>query len=57
MKIHNLFKGPRKPETAITKKDMDIAASIQSVTNEIVLKFANILLNNTSVKIYAWQGE
>ena len=37
--FHNLFKGPpRKPETAITKKDMDIAASIQSVTNEIVLK-------------------
>ncbi len=32
--------GPRKPETKITEKDMDIAASIQKVTEEIMLKMS-----------------
>jgi len=32
---------PRKPETKITQKYMDVAASIQSVTEEIVLKMAS----------------
>lgn len=37
----NLFGGAaRKPESRITKKEMDIAASIQLVTEEIVLKLA-----------------
>lgn len=31
---------PRKPETAITEKHMDIAASIQKATEEIVLRIA-----------------
>jgi carbamoyltransferase len=36
-----LFGGrPRKAETKITQKDMDIAASIQEVTEEIMLKMA-----------------
>ena len=36
-----LFGGPpREPETAITGREMDIAASIQSVTEEIILKMA-----------------
>jgi len=36
-----LFGGPpREPETAITAREMDIAASIQSVTEEIILKMA-----------------
>jgi carbamoyltransferase len=36
-----LFGAPaRKPETRISKKEMDIAASIQLVTEEIVLKLA-----------------
>jgi len=36
-----LFDGPeRKPETGITQREMDIAASIQSVTEEIVMKMA-----------------
>src|SRR3989338_1067663 len=38
-KFHALFGGaPRKPETFITEKEMDLAASIQRVTEEIVLK-------------------
>lgn len=36
-----LFGGPpRKPESPLTQKDMDIAASIQAVTEEIMLKTA-----------------
>ena len=38
-KFHKLFGGlPRKPESPITQREMDIAASIQSVTEEIVLR-------------------
>lgn len=41
-KFHNLFNGPdRDPESPITKKDIDIAASIQKITEEIVLNLAN----------------
>ena len=32
---------PRKPETDLTQREMDIAASIQQVTEEIVLRLAN----------------
>ena len=32
---------PRQPEAALTQREMDIAASIQQVTEEIVLKLAN----------------
>jgi len=38
-RFEKLFGGPeRKPETKITQKDMDIAASIQNVTEEIMLR-------------------
>lgn len=37
-KFHDLFGGPpRKPESVITQKDMDLAASIQAITEEAVL--------------------
>lgn len=40
-RFHNLFGGgPRKPETPVTQKDMDIAASIQKVTEEVMIKIA-----------------
>lgn len=40
-KFHQLFGGPpRKPETNITQREMDIASSIQKVTEEIVIKLA-----------------
>ncbi|MCC6758217.1 MAG: carbamoyltransferase [Candidatus Omnitrophica bacterium] len=40
--FHKLFGGPpRKPESPLTQKDMDIAKSIQVVTEEIMLKMAN----------------
>lgn len=40
-KFNDLFGGPpRQPESQITQREMDIAASIQSVTNEIMLRCA-----------------
>ena len=40
-RFERLFGGPaRKPETRITQKDMDIAASIQEVTEEIMLRMS-----------------
>ena len=38
-KFHALFgEGPRKPETPLTQRHMDIAASIQKVTEEVMLR-------------------
>ena len=40
-KMNELFGGPpRTAETAITEREMDIAASIQAVTKEVVLRMA-----------------
>ncbi|MDR1418604.1 MAG: carbamoyltransferase [Endomicrobium sp.] len=40
-KFNDLFGGvPRKPESDITKREMDIAASIQKVTEEVILLLA-----------------
>ena len=40
-KLHKLFgAGPRKPETELSQHEMDIARSIQQVTEEIVLRLA-----------------
>lgn len=48
-KFSKLFGGPRRePESEITQKEMDIAASIQVVTEEIVLKLANTIYKETS---------
>jgi carbamoyltransferase len=42
-KMDQLFDGPaRKAETDITQREMDIAASIQAVTEEIVLRIARL---------------
>ncbi|PJF38812.1 MAG: hypothetical protein CUN55_16195, partial [Phototrophicales bacterium] len=46
-----LFEGkPRKKESKITQREMDIAASIQSVVEEIVLKTARTLKDTTQSK-------
>ncbi|NIN92182.1 hypothetical protein GTO36_04185 [bacterium] len=46
-----LFGGPpRKPETDITEREMDIAASIQAVTEEILLRMANHVHKETNQK-------
>jgi carbamoyltransferase len=49
--FHRLFDGgPRLPETRITRKEMDLAASIQYVTEEIMLKLAKHLRAMTGMQ-------
>ena len=44
----NLFDGPpRKPESKITQREMDLAASVQKITEEIVLKIATHIAKET----------
>ncbi|HOS04275.1 MAG TPA: carbamoyltransferase, partial [Candidatus Hydrogenedentes bacterium] len=46
-----LFGGPRRnPETAFTQREMDIARSIQEVTEEIILKMAATVHRETGMK-------
>ena len=46
-----LFGGPpRKPESELSQREMDIAASIQAVTEEVVLRLANTLHEETGEK-------
>jgi len=50
-KFHKLFgRPPRKGETELTQFHMDLAASIQVVTEEIVLKLAKSLREETDIK-------
>ena len=47
-KFNSLFGGPpREPESEITQLHMDLAASIQKVTEEIILKLAKSIANST----------
>ncbi len=49
-KFAKLFDGPpRAPESSITQKEMDIAASIQKVTEKIVLKLAQTAYDELGV--------
>jgi carbamoyltransferase len=50
-KFERLFDGPpRRPESALTQREMDIAASIQKVTEEIMLLAARYVYNQTRMK-------
>ncbi len=50
-KFHKLFGGPpRKPESKLSQKEMDLARSLQDVTDEIVLKLGNHVYNETKLK-------
>ncbi len=47
-KFHDLFGGPpRQPEADLTQREMDLAASVQVVTEEIVLKLARGIARET----------
>lgn len=49
-RFSELFGGPpRKPESDVTQKDMDIARSIQVVTEEIILRLAHTLHGELNV--------
>ncbi len=48
--FHKLFGGPpREPEAALTQKEMDIASSIQCVTEEIIIKLARSIKAKTNM--------
>ena len=51
-----LFGGPpRKPESEVTQREMDIAASIQKVTETVVLRLANTIHSETGEETCALQ--
>jgi carbamoyltransferase len=50
-RFNRLFGGPpRKPESSISQKEMDLARSIQVVTEEIMLRMANHIHSETGQK-------
>ena len=50
-RFHALFGGPpRQPEAELTQRDMDLAASVQAVTEEIVLRLARGIGQETGMK-------
>ena len=56
-KFHKLFGGPpRKPESKLTQKEMDLARSIQEVIEEIVMKMAKHVRDETGMKYLCLAG-
>jgi carbamoyltransferase len=50
-KFHRLFGGePRKPEELLSQRDMDLAASVQAVTEEVVLRLCRAARAETGHK-------
>jgi len=55
--FENLFGGPpRQPESALTQKEMDLARSIQIVTEEVMLKMAHHVRKETGMKRLCMAG-
>ncbi|MBI2094846.1 MAG: carbamoyltransferase [Candidatus Omnitrophica bacterium] len=49
--FHRLFGGPpRRPETRLTQREMDLARSVQDVTEEVMLRMARHLRQTTGEK-------
>jgi carbamoyltransferase len=56
-KFDELFGGPpREPEDQLTQRDMDLAASIQAVTEEVVLRMTRSLAAETGMQNLAMAG-
>ena len=56
-KFNDLFGGPpREPESELTQKEMDLARSVQDVTEEIVLKMAKHVKQVTNQKYLCLAG-
>ena len=50
-RFDDLFGGPpRKPESKLTQRDMDLARSVQEVTEEVMLRLARSLHHETGVE-------
>ncbi|MCA9205806.1 MAG: hypothetical protein KDA59_22285, partial [Planctomycetales bacterium] len=49
-KFHRLFGGPpRRPESPVTQREMDLAASVQAVTEEIMLRMSRYAHRQTGL--------
>jgi carbamoyltransferase len=56
-RFHKLFGGPpRKPESKLTQKEMDLAKSVQVVTEEIMLRTAKHIFKVTGEKYLCLAG-
>ena len=56
-RFHKLFGGPpRRRETKLTQKDMDLAKSIQLVTEEIMLRIVRHVYSQTNKKLLCLGG-
>jgi carbamoyltransferase len=56
-KFHKLFGGlPRKPESNITQREMDLARSVQEVSEEIVIRMATYVRKETGMKYLCLAG-
>jgi len=50
-KFHRLFGGePRQADAPLTRREMDLAASVQEVTEEVVLKLTRAIASQTGMK-------
>jgi carbamoyltransferase len=56
-KFHKLFGGPpRKSESTLTQKEMDLARSVQEVTEEVMLRLARAARKETGIKNLCLSG-
>lgn len=56
-KFDKLFGGPpRKPESKLTQKEMDLARSVQEVTEEVMLKMGKHIHKETGMKYLVMAG-
>jgi carbamoyltransferase len=56
-RFHRLFGGPpRDPESLLTQRDLDLAASIQVVTEEVMLKIARHVHERTGMRNLCMAG-
>ncbi|HPO56699.1 MAG TPA: carbamoyltransferase [Ignavibacteriaceae bacterium] len=56
-KFHKLFGGkPRKPESELTQREMDLARSLQDVTELVILKIAKYIAKTTGEKKLVMAG-
>ena len=56
-RIDDLLEGPpRPPESALTQREMDIAASIQAVTEEILVRMARTVSQHTGLRNLVMAG-
>ena len=56
-KFHKLFGGPpRKPESKLTQKEMDLARSVQDVTEEVMIRMARHIKKETGMNYLCLAG-